>query len=109
MRADLYTATVHEILEYTCSLGLRGTGRKQTYVDPEQLELPDVQGEQIAGTNEACDFVLVGEVVEVNIRVLIAPANLLQKHRARQLVVLNKLTMQKQKQGRESSCLSLCK
>ena len=108
-RADLYTATVHEILEYTCSLGLRGTGRKQTYVDPEQLELPDVQGEQIAGTNEACDFVLVGEVVEVNIRVLIAPANLLQKHRARQLVVLNKLTMQKQKQGWESSCLSLCK
>jgi hypothetical protein len=90
-------------------LGLRGTGGKQTYVDPEQLELPDVQGAQIAGTNEACDFVLVGEVVEVNIRVLIAPANLLQKHRARQLVVLNKLTMQKQKQGWESSCLSLCK
>ena len=48
MRADLYTATVREIIEYTRSLGLRGTGRKQTYVDREQFELPDVQGEQIA-------------------------------------------------------------
>jgi hypothetical protein len=91
-RADLYTTTVREILEYTRSLRLRGTGRKQTYVDPEQLELPDVQGEPFAGMNEAsCDFVLVGEV---EVRVLIAPANLLKKHRARQLVVLNKLTMQ---------------
>ena len=52
-------------------------GKQGTYVDPEDLEFPDVEREPFLGAHESRDFGLVGKV---NVRVLIAPANLVEIH-----------------------------
>ena len=58
-----------------------GTGNKQkTYVDPENLDVPYVKREPFTWPHEARDFLLVGEV---HVRVLIAPANLVEIHLVR--------------------------